>query len=375
MVGPLMRVLVIPDKFKGTLSAQQAASAMARGWSRVRPADTLRLLPMSDGGDGFGEVMGRLLGAKPRFTTTVNAAHQPCRARWWWEPRTRTAVVESAEVIGLAKLPPGQFHPFDLDTAGLGKLLTVVAKMKPRRCFIGIGGSATNDGGFGLARSLGWRFINRRRKEITTWPGLIDCQHITKAGHRLKLGRLTVALDVQNRLLGAKGCTRVYGLQKGLRKTEFIKAETALRKISKVIQREYGESRDDVPGAGAAGGLGFGLMSFLDAKPVTGFSLFAQEAGLTKCVRAADLVITGEGCLDEQSLMGKGPGELLGLCERWCVPCVALSGRLELRNAALRRFAWADSLTSLTHGGQAVIRPRYWLAKAAGIAAAQFGSD
>src|SRR5436190_22803451 len=137
---------------------------MARGWRVSRPKDELELLPMSDGGDGFGEVMSALLGAVPQRVKTCDAAHRPCNARWWWEPRTRTALVETAQVIGLAMLPPGKFHPFDLDTYGVGAVLRATVEKGARRCLVGLGGSATNDGGFGLARSWGWRFLTKEGK-------------------------------------------------------------------------------------------------------------------------------------------------------------------------------------------------------------------
>jgi len=167
-----LRVLIIPDKFKGTLTAQAAAEAIARGWRGARPGDTLDLLPMSDGGDGFGEVTGSLLRAKRQVVTTVDATHRPCRSLWWWKPEDETAVIESARVIGLAMLPDGRFHPFDLDTFGLGAVVRAAARKGARRCLVGIGGSATNDGGFGLARALGWEFLDDNGHRIERWTGL-----------------------------------------------------------------------------------------------------------------------------------------------------------------------------------------------------------
>src|SRR5262245_41102804 len=137
------RVLVIPDKFKGSLTAREAAEAMAQGWHEARPLDRLTLMPMSDGGDGFGEVMGTALGGKVQTTRTVDAAHRPCVAKWWWEPKSRLAVIESARVIGLAILPPGRFHPFHLDTFGLGAVISAAIMKGAQTCLIGIGGSAT----------------------------------------------------------------------------------------------------------------------------------------------------------------------------------------------------------------------------------------
>src|SRR6185369_6413412 len=146
-----LEVLIVPDKFKGTLTAKAAADAMARGWRRGRPNDAIEVLPMSDGGDGFGEVISNSLGAVPRSLRTCDAAHRGCTARWWWEPKSKTAVIETARIIGLAMLPHDRYHPFDLDTYGLGKVMRAAADLGARRCLVGLGGSATNDGGFGLA--------------------------------------------------------------------------------------------------------------------------------------------------------------------------------------------------------------------------------
>src|ERR1700756_1294305 len=148
-----LKVLIVPDKFKGTLTARAAAMAIARGWRKARPADALELLPMSDGGDGFGEVLSGLLHAKKIAVKTVDAAHRPIRAHWWWEAKSKTAIVESANVIGLALLPSKKFHPFQLDTLGLGAVIRAAVKRGAKHCFVGIGGSATNDAGFGVARA------------------------------------------------------------------------------------------------------------------------------------------------------------------------------------------------------------------------------
>ena len=146
-----LNVLIVADKFKGTLTAQAAAELIALGWREARPQDSLELLPMSDGGDGFGEVLVRLLKLEERTIATLDAAHTPLQAKWWWDPKTRTAIIESAGIIGLALLPTEKFHPFDLDTFGLGAALQAAADMNATQCLMGIGGSATNDGGFGVA--------------------------------------------------------------------------------------------------------------------------------------------------------------------------------------------------------------------------------
>ena len=140
-----MKILVAPDKFKGTLTAEAAARAIARGWRRQRPADRLELLPISDGGDGFGLVLRRPLGGRAQNTRTIDAAHRPCVATWWWQAKTRTAIVESARVVGLAMLPPGKFHPFALDTFGLGKIVQAACARGARQIIIGIHAPAAGD--------------------------------------------------------------------------------------------------------------------------------------------------------------------------------------------------------------------------------------
>src|SRR5262245_4647458 len=164
-----MKVLIVPDKFKGTLTASAASEAIARGWKRIRPKDQLELLPMSDGGDGFGEIISRLLAAKIQRVKTIDAAHRPLVAHGRWGPKSKLAIIESAKVIGLALLPAGKYHPFNLDTVGLGAVLRATQGKGAKRCMVGIGGSATNDAGFGMARSLGWQFLDRRGDEIGTW--------------------------------------------------------------------------------------------------------------------------------------------------------------------------------------------------------------
>src|SRR5580658_1595116 len=162
------RILIVPDKFKGSLTARQAANAIARGWRKARPKDFLELLPMSDGGDGFGEVLSGLLGASRRSVMTLDAAHRPLRCVWGWA-KTQTAIIESAKVNGLAMLAGKGFHPFQLDTFGLGKVLRAAWSAGARECVMGVGGSGTNDGGFGLARALGWRFFSGAGLELEEW--------------------------------------------------------------------------------------------------------------------------------------------------------------------------------------------------------------
>lgn len=357
-----LKVLISPDKFKGTLTAGQAAEAIARGWSRRRPDDALDLLPMSDGGDGFGEVLSRQLGAQPQRVETVDAAHRPCPSVWWWHAPTRTAIVESARIIGLAMLPRARFHPFDLDTYGLGAVLDAAAEHGARRCQVGIGGSATNDGGFGLARALGWEFLDARGARIPAWTQLRDLDRLQPPARRHLFDELTVAVDVQNPLLGPAGCTRIYGPQKGIQPEDMEPAERCLEQLA-VVARHHG--RQDLatePGAGAAGGLGFGLRCFAGARLEPGFALFSRLAGLEDRVKSCQLVITGEGAIDRSTLMGKGVGELARLSRDLEVPCVGLGGVVDETARSSRTFAALHALTpELTTPEAALTEPARWL--------------
>src|SRR5665213_1118091 len=356
------RILIAPDKFKGTLTAQAAASAIAAGWKKGRPADVLELLPMSDGGDGFGAVLGELLEARTRRTLTADAAHRPLRSRWWWEERSKTAIIESAGIIGLAMLPLRKFHPFQLDSFGLGRVLRAAVQLKARKIIVGIGGSATNDGGFGMARALGWKFFDAEHKELKEWVELsaLDVARppapfwreaargtVPDAAARRPYLKLTVAVDVGNPLLGSKGCSRIYGPQKGLRAQDFALAEKCLARLSAVLREQHGLDCGLRPGAGAAGGLGFGLMAVAGAAAESGFAVFAESARLDERIARSDLVITGEGQMDGQTYMGKGVGQLARRCRQLGVPCLGLAGIVLEPQRSRPHFVQARALTEI----------------------------
>jgi glycerate kinase len=336
------RILIVPDKFKGSLSALEAAGAIARGWAAACPDDTLALLPMSDGGDGFGPVMAGALGLEEQLVEVVDAAGQARPAAWWFDSESGQAVVETAQSNGLALLPRGRSHPFDLDTRGVGQLLLAAGQAGAAHCLTGIGGSATNDGGFGMARALGWVFRDESGKPIEQWTRLDGLALIESPTSRAWPG-VTVASDVQNPLLGVDGATWVYGPQKGMRPEDFAKADACLGRLAKVTAETLGSDFSVTPGAGAAGGLGFGLMAFAGATIESGFEVFAKATELEAKVGEADFVVTAEGAIDEQTLMGKGTGQVAALCRRLGKPCIGLAGQLALGQAEVepgKRLFW-----------------------------------
>jgi glycerate kinase len=358
-----MRILIAPDKFKGSLDAFDVARSLRKGWLQARPKDQVRLLPMTDGGDGFGSILGQLLSARLRHRSTVNAAHQPCRARWWWSPTSRLAVIETAQSNGLALLPSGQFHPFDLDTTGVASLVLAAVRAGARHLLIGVGGSATNDGGFGLARGLGWRFTRSDGSDIVRWTDLLHLHrlHPPEVPAFPDSITLTVATDVDNPLLGPRGASRVYGPQKGLRPDDLALAESCLRRLAHAVRYQLGVSQSS-PGAGAAGGLGFGLMAFAHATRQPGFEVFARHARLESHLRWADLILTGEGAFDRSSHMGKGVGELLRRTPP--KPTLLIAGRITGNPHRLPGLMMASSLVDLFGETYAMHHPRQALQSA-----------
>ena len=361
-----MRVVVIPDKFKGTLTAPDAAAAIQSGWSLERPSDTLELIPMSDGGDGFGATLALQEGGVRKRMKTVNAAGESIWAPWWWIPKSRTAVIETALVIGLAQLPPGKFHPFDLDTFGLGKLIGKVCAEKPKTILIGLGGSATNDGGMGMARALGWEFVDQAGEAIESWTQLDRLARVEPPPPMALPPSVVVAVDVRNRLLGREGASRIYGPQKGLRESDMPHAESCLAALARCVRKVVGRNDATRPGAGAAGGLGFACFAFLNGEAEPGFDVFARHAHLESKLQRADLVITGEGSIDRSSLMGKGVGRVAHWCRELGKPCLGMGGVIGSQKSLARSFEGLYSLVGdVTNEQEAMAAPRRCLKKLA----------
>lgn len=371
-----MKVLVIPDKFKGTLTAREAGEAIARGWLSVRGADAVDILPMSDGGDGFGEIIGGMMGLTESRVETVDSAGRPRSASFW--VGADQAVIETAQVNGLALLPPGVFHPFELDTFGLGKVFAAATTAGAKRMLVGIGGSSTNDGGFGMARAMGWRFLDELGLEIKRWTELDGVTHVHPPAEPQAF-TVTAAVDVQNPLLGPNGASRIYGPQKGLREQDMAKAEACLERLATTMKAALGEDFAVEPGTGAAGGLGFGLRAFLNASFVPGSELFAQAARLDERLKNSDLVISGEGAIDGQSLMGKGVGELFERCRRAGVKRIGLAG--SLGPGVVEQFSKDPDLLlmgivpELAPLAQAKAEPARWLGILAAEAAKKFNGQ
>lgn len=327
------RISIITDKWKGTLSAHQACHIIAAKIAEVSSDIETVNLPMSDGGEGFGEIIGSYFKAQSHTVETLDAAHRPINAQWWSFNNGSSGVFETSVSNGLALLPAGVFHPFDCDTYGVGLMLKQILSSKVKDLYLGIGGSATNDGGFGMARALGFQFFDKNENEILAWTQLIHLVDIRppkpEMMSKISQTHFTVACDVQNPLLGSQGATEIYGPQKGLISAkDKEKAEAALEQLSRVSSTHFENSNyAEYPGSGAAGGLGFGLKLFCQADFTPGFKLFSELSNLEEVISKSDLVITGEGAIDQSTMMGKGAGQIFDLCERFQKPVIAVCGK------------------------------------------------
>jgi glycerate 2-kinase len=329
-----MRVLVAPDKFRGTLTARQAAEAIATGWRRSRPDDRLDLAPMADGGEGTMAALVDALHGEVIRATVTGPRGDPVDAEFGIAESVegRLAIVEMASASGLALLSPSRRDPRRTTTRGTGELIVAALDHEPQRLLVGSGGSATNDGGAGMAQALGVRLLDEQGRELVAGgAALCGLARIDATGldRRLKGVSCVAATDVDNPLTGPAGASAVYAPQKGASPDDVVVLDRVLAHLAAVVERDLGVSVRDEPGAGAAGGLGFGLMAFLGAHVRPGFDVVAEALGLHARVASCDLAITGEGKLDTQSLHGKTPAGIVRLGRESSVPVVIVCGEAE----------------------------------------------
>ncbi len=336
-----MRVLVAPQEFKESLTAGEAAAAIARGIAAARPAWTVEQLPMSDGGPGFLDALERAARGRFRPAATRDALGRARTARVLDLPGTGTCAVEAALANGLALIAPAERDPLRAGTEGVGDLIAAALAGRPRRLLAGVGGSATSDGGAGMARALGARFLDAAGRDLT--PGVAPLAALERIvwtpPPTLDGVETLAATDVTNPLLGPNGAAAVFAPQKGATAEQTAAIEAALRRYAAVLERSLGVAIADLPGAGAAGGLAGGLAAFLGARIVSGFEVTAEAAGLRERLRRADRAVTGEGSFDAQSLGGKTTGRLLALAAAEGVPCVVLAGRATAAAGEARSLA------------------------------------
>jgi glycerate kinase len=290
------------------------------------------ILPMADGGEGTAEVICNALDG----SWVKCKAHDPfgreIDARYAWIANRKLAVMEMSEAAGMPRLSESERDLLLANTFGVGEMIFNAAQHGAREVIVGLGGSATNDGGFGMARSVGFRFFSQgeqdeeKKRELTGAVGELQKLERIERPKDLSLPKIVAAVDVQNPLLGENGATRVFGPQKGATDDKIDILERALAKLAHVVSKEFGVDYRDEPGTGAAGGLGFGLMSFCGAKIRPGFEVVAEAADLESKMENFDLVITGEGSLDRQTLEGKTAAGIARLARKLGKPVFAVAG-------------------------------------------------
>ena len=328
--GAEMRVLVAPQELKGSLTAVEAAEAITAGLRRGFPAAEVRMIPLADGGPGTLDALVAARDGSTRTVTVSGPLGVPVRARFGIVDGS--AVIETAEACGLVLLKQEQLDPARATTFGVGELIRAALDAGLRRFMLGIGGSATNDGGAGLAQALGFRLLDAQGGELDRGAAplaLLDRIDSLQADRRLSECSFQVAVDVQNPLSGPAGATAVYGLQKGVRPEQASEFDAALRLLGELIERDLGLGVLNLPGGGAAGGLGAGLAGFLHARLRPGFAIVAEATNVEPEIAASQLVFTGEGRLDSQTQFGKTVAGVAGLAEKHGIPVVALVGGIE----------------------------------------------
>jgi glycerate kinase len=324
------RIVVAPDKFKGSLTAVEAAGAIARGLSLSCPDAEVVQLPVADGGDGT-VAAAIAAGYERRRVGVAGPTGEPVEADF--AVLGGRAVIEMAEASGLRRLPGGRFAPLTASTYGTGQLVAAALDAGARHVVLGVGGSASTDGGAGMAQALGARLLGAAGEDVSPGgAGLADLVRIDVADldPRLAAAEVVVAIDVDNPLTGPRGAAAVFGPQKGATEQDVAVLDAALTRYAEIVQRDLGSAVADVPGAGAAGGTGAGALAFLGARMTSGIALMLDVTGFATALAGADLVVTGEGSLDVQSLSGKAPVGVAQAAAAAGVPVVALVGRLEV---------------------------------------------
>lgn len=325
-----MKLVIAPDSFKESLSAPEVAAAIARGWSRARPLDEILLRPMADGGEGTVDAVLAATGGERRECAVRGPLGAPVQAHWGWLEEG-AAVIEMAAASGLHWVAPQQRDATRTTSYGTGELIRAALEAGARKIILGLGGSATNDGGMGLLQALGVRFLDERGEPLGDGGAALAGLHaIDLAGldPRLAGVEVEVAADVNNPLCGEQGASAVFGPQKGASPEQVRQLDAALARYAEVAARTLGQDHSLFPGVGAAGGLGFAARAFLKARFRPGVELVAEVSGLAEALQGADLAITGEGRLDEQSLHGKTPIGVARLAREAGVPLIALAGSL-----------------------------------------------
>ena len=328
----MMNILVAPDSFKDCMRAIEVAEALSLGLRKVIPEAEIRMLPMADGGEGTVESLIDATGGEIVDLQVHDPLMRKITSFYGISGDASTAVIEMAAASGLELLEPGERNPWITSTFGTGELIFHALERGCRKILLGIGGSASNDAGMGMASALGVSFLDAQGKPVSQGGGaLADVRQISVEGldPRIADTEILVACDVTNPLSGPQGASFVYGPQKGADSEMVEGLDKNLSQLARLISDQLEKEVDVVPGAGAAGGLGAGLMAFLGASLVKGFDMVAETVSLEDAIQWADLVITGEGKMDSQTRFGKTPFGVAQMAKKHGKPVIGVAGTLE----------------------------------------------
>jgi glycerate kinase len=323
-----MKIVIAPDSFKGSLTAVEVSDAIGQGVREIFPETEIVKIPMADGGDGTVQCLVNATGGEILREKVKNPLGDEVLASYGILGDKKTAVIEMAEASGLTLIPENKKNPLITTTYGTGQLIKAALDRGCRKMIIGIGGSATNDGGAGMVQALGVKLLNRKGKEISFGGGelkrifRIDTKYLD---NRLSDTKVLIASDVSNPLCGPKGASRIYGPQKGATPEIIEELDESLAHFAEIIKRDLHKNVKDIPGAGAAGGLGASLMAFLDAEIRPGIEIIIEIVKLEQTIKDADLVITGEGKIDSQTIYGKAPIGVAKIAKKYNVPVIAVA--------------------------------------------------
>ncbi|WMT20046.1 glycerate kinase [Parageobacillus toebii] len=366
-----MKVIIAPDSFKESLSALEVANAIEKGFRDIFPEAEYVKIPMADGGEGTVQSLVDATGGRIVKTEVTGPLGDRVQAFFGMLGDGKTAVIEMAAASGLHLVPSEKRNPLVTTTRGTGELILAALDEGAEHIIIGIGGSATNDGGAGMIQALGGRLLDRHGKEIGPGGGsLSELADIDLSGldQRLKCVKIEVACDVDNPLTGPKGASAVFGPQKGATPEMVATLDKNLHHYADVIERVLGKQVKDIPGAGAAGGLGAGLLAFLEAKLKRGVEIVLETVNFHERIQGASLVITGEGRIDRQTIFGKTPIGVAKAAKRYNIPVIAIAGSVSDDSDVVRSYG-IDALYSIVPGiipiEKALANARYYVTQTA----------
>jgi len=347
-----MKFVIAPDKFKGSLTGFEFCNAVEEGLRMVfRDAEIIKM-PLADGGDGTIEVVQHYIEGEKINLMVNDPLFRPIRASYLYSPKNQSAYIEMAEASGLKLMKSNEINCAQSSTFGTGELIADALEKGIKEIILGIGGSATNDGGMGMASALGYRFLNSQNEELKPiGANLVEVQKIdtSKIHPKLREIKVKVACDVANPFYGEQGAAKVYAAQKGASKEEVKHLDKGLRNFAKVISDKFGIELQEIKGSGAAGGIGGGAIVFLKGGLTSGIDLIKELSNFDTVIEGANWIITGEGKLDEQTLSGKTIAGVISSAAQKNIPVAALCGSANISIGQQEAFG-LKYVTSIVRG-------------------------